>query len=58
MFMFPAYDLVTTSITVRGSWPKAGYEFARRNQTHYLWVGEVKIRNSHELLKTWHIDDG
>jgi hypothetical protein len=44
--VFRAYEIATTSATIRGRWEKAGFGFIKRNDTYDLWVNEDKIRRS------------
>jgi hypothetical protein len=41
--VFRAYEGVTTSMTIRGSWEKAGLSYHRRDGTMYLSVDEEKF---------------
>jgi hypothetical protein len=47
--IFKAYELVTTSTTIRASWKKAGFEYCKLNDTFQLLVNDGKIRNSPEF---------
>jgi hypothetical protein len=54
--VFRAYEIATTSTTVRSSWEKAGFGSVRRDGTDYLWVDEGRIRASPEFVKVWQVD--
>jgi hypothetical protein len=56
MRVFRAYEIATTSTTVRSSWEKAGFGFVKRDGTYYLWVDEGKIRRCPEFCEVWQID--
>jgi hypothetical protein len=49
--VFKAYELVTTSRTVRASWKKAGFEYYKLDDTFQLFVHDGKIRDSPEFTK-------
>jgi hypothetical protein len=51
--VFLAYEIATTSTTIRGSWERVGFWFIKRNDTYYLWVNEDKIRGSREFQEVW-----
>jgi hypothetical protein len=53
---FRAYELATTSLTIRSSWEKAGFGFHKRDGTWYLYVNEGKIRASPEFAEVWALD--
>jgi hypothetical protein len=54
--IFRAYEMATTSLTVRSSWEKAGFGFERRDGTTYLFVHEGRIRQSPEFAEVWGIN--
>jgi hypothetical protein len=59
MRIFRTYEPATTSLTVRNSWGKVGFEFGfqRRDGAIYLFVHEGKIWESPEFAELWRIDD-
>jgi hypothetical protein len=54
--IFKAYKLVTTSTTVRASWAKTGFEYCKREETHYLLVNDGKVREMPEFSEVWRIN--
>jgi hypothetical protein len=56
MRIIRAYESSTTSLTVRSSWEKTGFEFERRDGTWYLVVNEGKIRESPEFAEVWRVN--
>jgi hypothetical protein len=44
MANFRAYELATTSLSIRSSGEKAGFGFQRRDETTYLFVHEGKTQ--------------
>lgn len=51
-----AYEIATTSFTIRGSWEKTGFGYVKRDQTFYLYVNEQKIRSSPDFAELWQLD--
>jgi hypothetical protein len=56
MRVFRAYEMATTSTTIRSSWERAGFGFQKRDGTLYLYVHEQRIRNGDEFAEVWRID--
>jgi hypothetical protein len=56
MPIFRAYEIATTSTTIRSSWERAGFGFHQRDGALYLWVNEQKIRDADEFAEVWRID--
>jgi hypothetical protein len=54
--IFKAYELVTTSMTGRASWKKAGFECCKLDNTFQLLVNDGKIRDSPEFAEIWRIN--
>jgi hypothetical protein len=54
--IFKAYELVTTSTTVRASWKKAGFEYCKLDDTFQLLVNDGKIRDSPEFAEIWRMN--
>jgi hypothetical protein len=54
--IFKAYEMVTTSSTIRASWVKAGFEYCKRDGAFYLLVNDGKIRDSPEFSEIWRIN--
>jgi hypothetical protein len=51
-----AYETVTTSMTVRACWEKAGFAYQQRDGTFYLVVYEEKIRTAPDFQEIWERD--
>jgi hypothetical protein len=51
--IFKAYELVTTSTTVRVSWKKTGFESCKLDDTFQLPANAGKIRDSSEFSEIW-----
>lgn len=51
-----AYEGVTTSMTIRGSWEKAGFIYQKRDQTFYLVIDEGRIRTAPDFQEIWNRD--
>jgi hypothetical protein len=56
MRLFRADELASINSTVGGSWEKIGFDFTRRDGTHYLCVDEPKIRGIREFAEVCDID--
>jgi hypothetical protein len=54
--IFKAYEMVTTSTTIRASWVKAGFEYCRRDDAFYLLVNDGKIRDSPDFSEIWRMN--
>jgi hypothetical protein len=54
--IFKAYELVTTSTTVRASWKKAGFKYCKLDDTFQLLVNDGKIRDSLEFAEIWRMN--
>jgi hypothetical protein len=54
--IFKAYELVTTSTTVRASWEKAGFEYCKLDDTSQLLVNNGGIRDSPEFAEIWRMN--
>jgi hypothetical protein len=54
--IFKAYELVTTSTTVRTSWKKAGFEYCKLDDTFQLLVNDGKIEDSPEFTEIWRMN--
>jgi hypothetical protein len=54
--IFKTYETVTTSMTVRASWSKAGFEHVLSDGASYLVVNDGKIRDSPDFSQLWRID--
>jgi hypothetical protein len=54
--VFRAYDIATTSTTIRGLWEKPSFGFMRRNNAYCLWVDENKIQRSAEFQEVSQLD--
>jgi hypothetical protein len=50
------YEAVATSMTIRGSWEKAGFSYQRRDQTSYLAIDEGRIRTAPDFREIWERD--
>jgi hypothetical protein len=57
MRIFRAYELATTSLTVRSSWEKTGFGFEQRDGAWYLYVNETKTRTSPEFAEVWALNN-
>jgi hypothetical protein len=57
MRIFRAYELATTSLTVRSSWEKTGFGFGQRDGTWYLDINETKIHASPEFAEVWALNN-
>jgi hypothetical protein len=51
--IFRAYKRVTTSMTIRAFWKKAGFRYHQRDGTFYLAVDEGKIRAALDFCEIW-----
>jgi hypothetical protein len=49
--IFRAYEGVTTSMMIQGSWEKAGFSYHQRDGTFYLAVDEGRIRGRQTFAK-------
>jgi hypothetical protein len=57
MRIFRAYELATTSLTVRSSWEKTGFGFEQRDGTWYLYVNETKVRSFPKFAEVWALNN-
>jgi hypothetical protein len=48
-----AYETVSASMTVRGSWEKVGFSCERRDQSSSLAVNEARIRTILDVREMW-----
>jgi hypothetical protein len=56
IWIFKAYETVSTSTMVRGYWEKAGLEDAKTGEAFHLLVNDGKIRESTDFLEVWRIN--
>jgi hypothetical protein len=56
IWIFKAYETVTTSTKVRNCWEKAGFEYAKMGEAFHLLVNDGKIRESTDFLEVWQIN--
>jgi hypothetical protein len=49
-------EATATSMTIRGSWEKAGFIYQRRDETFYLAVNEGRIRTAPDFREIWERD--
>jgi hypothetical protein len=54
--VFFAYEIATTSLTVRSSWEKAGFGCVRCDGIYSFWADARRIRASPESVEVWQVD--
>jgi hypothetical protein len=54
--IFKAYELITTSTTVKTSWKKAGFEYCKLDDTFQLLINDGEIWDSPEFAQIWRMN--
>lgn len=54
--VFKAYELATTSTTIRASFQHTGFDYVQRDGVWYLTVDEQRLRAYPEFHEVWEID--